>query len=94
MPSQKQVRLRIRGRVQGVFFRQSAKEEALRLGLRGWVRNTWEGEVEAVAQGPSAEVDEFVSWCHQGPPHAWVESVKVEESDASEQFQTFRVVHG
>jgi acylphosphatase len=94
MSSHRQVRLRIKGRVQGVFFRQSAKEEALRLGLRGWVRNTWDGDVEATVQGPSAGVDEFVSWCHQGPPHAWVESVEVEETEATEQFQTFRVVHG
>lgn len=94
MSSHKQVRLRITGRVQGVFFRQSAKEEALRLGLCGWVRNTWDGDVEATVQGPPAGVDEFVSWCHQGPPHAWVESVEVEETEATEQFQTFRVVRG
>ena len=94
MSSPKQVRLRIKGRVQGVFFRQSAKEEALRLGLRGWVRNTWDGDVEATVQGAPAEIDEFVSWCHQGPPHAWVESVKVDESEATEQYETFRVIHG
>jgi acylphosphatase len=94
MSSHKQVRLRIKGRVQGVFFRESAKEEALRLGLCGWVRNTWDGDVEAIVQGAPAEVDEFVSWCHQGPPHALVESVKVDQSDAIEQLETFRVIHG
>jgi acylphosphatase len=94
MSSHKQVKLRIKGRVQGVFFRESAKEEALRLGLCGWVRNTRDGDVEATVQGAPAEVDEFVSWCHQGPPHAWVESVQVDDSEATEQFQTFRVIHG
>ncbi len=94
MSNPKQVRLRIKGRVQGVFFRESAKEEALRLGLRGWVRNTWDGDVEATVQGAPTEVDEFVSWCHQGPPYASVESVKIEESEVIEQFQTFRVIHG
>lgn len=94
MSSHKQVKLRIKGRVQGVFFRESAKEEALRLGLCGWVRNTRDGDVEATVQGAPAEVDEFVSWCHQGPPHAWVESVQVDNSEATEHFQTFRVIHG
>ena len=94
MPAGKQLALRVKGLVQGVFFRQSAREQALRLGLGGWVRNTMEGDVELVVQGPPQAVDQFVSWCHRGPPHARVDAVEVSESSTPEQFQTFRVIHG
>lgn len=65
----------ISGRVQGVFFRGWTAEQARRLGLHGWVRNRFNGGVEAVFEGPGDKVDEMVSLCHQGPPHSHVESV-------------------
>ena len=89
----KRVHLRVNGLVQGVFFRQTAKEEAQGLGLRGWVRNRRDGDVEAVVEGPNAAVDEFVDWCREGPPHARVASVQVEESPATGEFLTFRIEH-
>ena len=61
------VHLVVRGRVQGVYYRYAAAEEANRLGLRGWVRNRQDGSVEAVAEGPEAEVQVFVNWCRRGP---------------------------
>ena len=85
------VALRIKGRVQGVFFRDSARREASRLGLTGWVRNCPDGDVEAVAEGDSKSVREFVSWCQKGPRYARVEDVEVTESPATNEFSNFRV---
>ena len=72
-----QVHLRIRGRVQGVFFRATACDRARELGLGGWVRNRPDGSVEAVACGERDAVEAFVDWCHQGPPAARVDEVEV-----------------
>jgi acylphosphatase len=85
--------LRIKGRVQGVFFRQSAKLEAVRLGLTGWIRNCPNGEVSATAEGASDRVSAFVAWCRIGPPHALVSEVEVRESAATGQFSEFQVEH-
>lgn len=68
-------RLRIRGRVQGVFYRKSAEEAANKLGLAGWVRNMPDGSVEAYACGDRETIESFANWCHAGPPGARVESV-------------------
>lgn len=68
----------ISGRVQGVGYRFSTCELAGRLGLSGWVRNLGDGRVEAVFEGPSAEVARAVAWCRQGPPGAWVSELQTE----------------
>ena len=68
----------ISGRVQGVGFRYSTCEQAERLGLGGWVRNLTDGRVEAVFEGPAAEVAQAVNWCRQGPAGAWVSDVRTE----------------
>ncbi|TWB44147.1 acylphosphatase [Nitrospirillum pindoramense] len=65
----------LHGRVQGVFYRNWTVEQALELGLDGWVRNRNDGTVEALFAGPSTAVAEMVSRCHQGPPHAVVTAV-------------------
>jgi acylphosphatase len=71
-------RVVVRGRVQGVFFRDSCRERARALGVAGWVRNRGDGEsVEAVFEGPEAAVRRMVAWCHHGPSRAFVESVDV-----------------
>lgn len=57
------VRLRIKGRVQGVFFRASAKESAMNLGITGWVKNQPDGTVETVAEGEQEALDRFIEWC-------------------------------
>ena len=69
--------LRIHGRVQGVFYRDSMIREANRLGVRGWVRNCREGSVEAVVQGASDKVETLIAWTRQGPERARVEDVVV-----------------
>lgn len=72
----------VSGRVQGVWYRGSARDQARELGLSGWIRNCADGTVESVACGTPQALDAFKSWLHEGPPSARVE--KVEESDASE----------
>ncbi|MEA3002701.1 MAG: acylphosphatase [Sphingomonadales bacterium] len=74
-------RLRIFGRVQGVFFRNWAVGEARALGVTGWIRNRGDGSVEAVAFGPANAVDAFIAKCRQGPPAAQVERLEWEAAD-------------
>ncbi len=74
------VLIRVAGRVQGVWYRASAREEAVRLGVAGWARNLPGGDVEVRAEGSSRAVGRMIDWCRQGPPAAMVESVEVEES--------------
>ncbi|MFZ5608422.1 MAG: acylphosphatase [Pseudomonadota bacterium] len=84
------VRLRIFGRVQGVWFRAWTVGEATRLGLDGYVRNRRDGSVEAVFQGPAERIEEAIALCHRGPPAARVERIVVEpiEDVAADGFQT------
>jgi len=80
MPDEaRRVRVRVRGRVQGVSFRASTQDEAVRLGLMGWVRNERDGSVVLEAQGPAARVDALVAWCHQGPALAAVVALDLED---------------
>ena len=76
-------RLVIRGRVQGVFYRESMRAEAVRLDIAGWVRNRTDGGVEAVVHGSLASVEALVTWARRGPPDAQVVSVEVEDSSGS-----------
>ena len=72
------VHVRIRGRVQGVFFRAEARARAESLGLGGWVRNAEDGSVEAVFEGDEERVSSMVDWCGRGPSGARVDNVEVE----------------
>jgi len=85
------VRFIISGRVQGVWFRDSMRKEAERLGIQGWVRNRPDRSVEAVAQGESERVEALIAWAWQGPPMARVEEVVVEEIAADPGVDGFRV---
>ena len=67
--------LHIEGRVQGVWFRESMRREAERLGVTGWVRNLPDGSVEAVVQGSVEAVDALLDWSRTGPPMARVERI-------------------
>lgn len=88
----KTLRLRIHGRVQGVFFRDAMRREAKALRISGWVRNRSDGAVEAVVQGMAADVDSIVRWAHAGPPAAQVTHVEIEEETGA--YTTFEVRHG
>jgi acylphosphatase len=70
-------RVVVTGQVQGVFFRDSARREARRLGVSGWVRNRHDGAVEAVFEGEPDAVAALVLWCRDGPRHADVEDLRV-----------------
>lgn len=72
---EKAVNVRIRGRVQGVWFRAWTVDQATRRNLRGWVRNRDDGSVEALFVGPVGQVDDMVEACWKGPRAAKVESV-------------------
>ena len=72
--------LRIHGRVQGVWFRESMRVEAERLHVTGWVRNTPDGKVEAVVQGATEAVTAMIAWAHKGPPLARVDRVEISEA--------------
>lgn len=89
MSSDRTVKLRIHGRVQGVFYRASARDEARALGLRGWVRNLSDGTVEALASGSEDGVERFITWCREGPTRARVDRVEVDpaEETAPEEFE-------
>lgn len=75
----RRVRLTASGQVQGVFFRASTRDEARRLGVTGWVRNRSDGTVEAEAQGAAEAVDALIDFCRQGPGHATVTALHVED---------------
>ncbi|MEW5721901.1 MAG: acylphosphatase [Thermodesulfobacteriota bacterium] len=81
----------IQGWVQGVWFRESTRQEARRLGLTGWVRNRPDGSVEVTAEGDELRVEELVQWCHEGPPMARVDRVDVRRTQATGEFSSFRV---
>ena len=86
------MRVRVEGRVQGVFYRASTRETARRLGLTGWVRNRADGTVEALFQGPAAAVGAAVDWCREGPPGAWVDRLSVDPETPDDQRSGFDIV--
>ena len=81
MPDGSPIRRRVvaRGHVQGVFFRDSTREEAQSRGVGGWVRNTDDGAVEAVFEGAAEEVQALLDLCRSGPGQAQVEDLEVHE---------------
>ncbi len=72
--------LLISGRVQGVWFRESMRQEALKQGVSGWARNLADGRVEAMVCGEPAQVGRLLEWAKRGPPLARVTSVETEEA--------------
>ena len=84
------VHLIISGKVQGVFYRQSAKKKAEELNINGWIKNTLEGNVEAMISGEKSDLDRFVEWCKSGPERAVVDEVHIHKEEFFE-FDSFRV---
>ena len=87
----RQLRMMVSGRVQGVGFRFTARDEAQGLGLKGWVRNRPSGEVELVAEGREDVLKMLAAWAHLGPPAAQVSRVHEEWSEYTGQFADFRI---
>ncbi len=83
-------RVLVTGRVQGVFFRDTCRREAVAAGVCGWVRNLPDGRVEAVFEGASRAVERLVAWTHDGPCRARVGSVEVTDEPA-QGLATFEV---
>jgi acylphosphatase len=83
--------LKVHGRVQGVFYRQSTKDTALQLGLTGWAKNCQDGSVEAVFEGDKGSVDAAIEWCRQGPPAAHVTEVAVIWQEFQDEFSGFGI---
>jgi len=81
----------VSGRVQGVGFRFTARDEAQGLGLKGWVRNCPSGEVELLAEGREDVLKMLAAWAHRGPPAAHVSRVHEEWSEYTGQFADFRI---
>ena len=84
-------RLLVRGRVQGVGFRDAAMQAASVLGVCGWVRNRRDGSVEALAQGAPDRVEQFVAWCRRGPPLARVEDIGTSDADVDIDLAAFEM---
>ena len=87
----KTIRLTIKGKVQGVFYRATAKDIADQLGIKGWVRNLPNNNVEITATATEELLQKFIDWCKQGPPRAKVDDVIVEELNL-EEFNGFRII--
>lgn len=85
------VHLIVKGRVQGVFYRATAKDMADQMGVSGWVRNTEEGDVEVVAAGSEDQLQRFIDWCKKGPRKAIVTDVIVTKK-GEENFKGFEVI--
>jgi len=87
----KTVRLTIKGKVQGVFYRATAKDVADLTDVKGWVRNLPDNSVEITATATEETLQKFINWCKQGPPKAKVDDVIVEQLD-TEEFSGFRII--
>jgi acylphosphatase len=89
----RRARVIVKGRVQGVFFRYSTREMANKLGVFGWVKNRWDGSVEAVFEGDRNRVEEMIEWSRKGPPGAHVQRVDSEWEDYLGEFDQFSIAH-
>ena len=88
----KTIRLTVKGKVQGVYYRASAKNIAEQLAITGWIKNLPDRNVEIIATTSSEELlQQFIDWCRQGPPRAIVEEVIIEELTI-EPFTGFRII--
>lgn len=87
----KRAHVLISGRVQGVWFRANTKDKAQQLGVKGWVRNTPDGKVEALFEGEEEGVKQMIEWCRHGPPLAKVSEVKVEWKEPENDFESFSI---
>jgi acylphosphatase len=81
----------VSGRVQGVFFRQNTLERAKALGLKGWVKNTTDGKVEAVFEGEREKIEKILEWMRKGPPFAKVDGLEIEWEDFKDEFENFEI---
>lgn len=87
----KSLKIKIHGRVQGVGFRYSTVQAAVKLGVCGWVRNEWDGTVLTHCEGESLFVDNFVRWCRKGPSLAHVTSLDITSVPYQGTYNAFKI---
>lgn len=88
----KSVRLYISGTVQGVFFRSFVKENAEKIGVKGFVRNLEDGRVEVFVEGEIDSVKKMIDICKKGPRHSQIKNIELKE-ERYQNFRTFKVLH-
>lgn len=88
------LKIQVKGRVQGVYFRAWTQKAAKNLGLTGWVRNRADGSVEIEAEGKQEALETLLNQCHQGPVAASVQEVIPEWQDAKGKWQDFEILYG
>ncbi|MBS7655436.1 acylphosphatase [Candidatus Bathyarchaeota archaeon] len=82
----------VSGLVQGVFFRWETRKNALKHNVKGWVRNLWDGRVEAVFEGEEEDVKKMIKFCEKGPPEAKVENIEVKWEKYKGEYATFEII--
>ncbi len=87
----KSLRIKIYGKVQGVFFRAYTQEKAQKLNLTGWAKNEPDGTVLIEAQGEKEALEKFLKWCRQGSPHSQVEEIETEWQEAETKHKDFSI---
>jgi len=87
----KRIHIIVSGRVQGVFYRLSAKRQAKILNLTGWIKNKENGKVEIIAEGEEENLRKLILWCRRGPLIARVEDIKTEWKEYKGEFEYFSV---
>ncbi len=87
----KQIILKIHGRVQMVMYRDSARRQAKKIGLTGWVMNKPDGMVELIAEGKEENLKQFIDWCYNGPILAKVNKIDINWQEATGQFKEFNI---
>ena len=87
------VRLYVKGKVQGVFFRQALKVMATKNNVHGWVKNLKDGRVESILEGEDVNVSSIVEWAHVGPANARVEDVEIKNEKFTGEFTKFDVLY-
>lgn len=88
---QQRLHAQISGLVQGVYFRDTTRQQAQALGVAGWVRNRPDGSVEVMAEGPKLQLDTLLQFLHQGPRLAQVEKVQAQWLAATGEFSAFEI---
>ncbi len=91
--TKKRIHLFIRGKVQGVFFRQAVKVTAIKNNTGGWARNLDDGRVEVLLEGDDESVNAVVKWAHIGPANARVDEVKIKTKKFQNEFLSFEVLY-
>lgn len=88
----KSAKIIISGTVQGVFFRNFCKENADKIGVKGFVRNLDNGDVEVVVEGDGQQVEKMISVCRKGPAHSQIRNVEVEGKKWQGEFDSFKIL--